>query len=195
MKEVAASRKTNETDISLRLNVLGLGKSEIGTGCGFLDHMLTLFASHGRFDLFLTCTGDITVDYHHTAEDIGIALGEAFKEALGEKRGITRYGFFLLPMDEALVMCAVDVSGRPCLCYDADIKTNKIGDFDVELIEEFWTGFCRAAGFTIHIRQITGKNAHHIAEAMFKGMARAIAQAVSMSPGFEDEIPSTKGTL
>lgn len=195
MKEVTASRKTNETDISLRLTLFGRGRSAIDTGCGFLDHMLTLFASHGRFDLSLTCTGDCRVDYHHSVEDIGLVLGGAFNEALEERRGITRYGSILLPMDEALVMCAVDISGRACLCYDVDIKAEKIGDFDVELLEEFWLGFCRASGFTAHIRQITGKNAHHIAEAVFKGMARAISQAISPSSGFDGEIPSTKGIL
>jgi len=193
MKNVTIERKTRETEISLTLNVRGSGMSEINTGCGFLDHMLTLFASHGRFDLLVSCMGDTYVDYHHTVEDIGIVLGEAFSEALEDKRGITRYGYFVLPMDEALAVCAVDISGRAYLGFDIDFPSSKIGDFDTELVEEFWIAFCRSAGVTAHIRKLAGKNAHHIAEAVFKGMARAVASAVAPS-GFDD-IPSTKGTL
>jgi len=193
MKEVSLDRKTNETDISLRLNVYGSGKAEIRSGNGFFDHMLTLFAAHGRFDLTLRCKGDVEVDFHHSAEDIGIALGQAFKEAFGDKAGINRYGFFILPMDEALVLCAVDASGRAYLGFDADIPCELIGSFPTELVEEFWLAFCRAGGFTAHIRQLAGKNSHHIVEAVFKGMGRALKAAAAPS-GYGD-IPSTKGVL
>ncbi|MBR6529522.1 MAG: imidazoleglycerol-phosphate dehydratase HisB [Firmicutes bacterium] len=188
-------RKTAETDIKLILNIDGTGKSAINTGCGFLDHMLTLFARHGRFDLDVTCTGDTYVDYHHTAEDIGISLGKAFLEALGDKKGILRYGNFILPMDEALILSAVDISGRSYLAYGLEIPTEKVGDFDTELVEEFWLGFVRNADVTLHIRQMAGSNSHHIIEGAFKSVARSLKAAVAIDKDFADEIPSTKGVL
>ncbi len=188
-------RKTGETDIALKIEIDGTGKSEIDTGCGFLDHMLELFAHHGRFDLSVKCVGDVNVDYHHTAEDIGICLGDAFKAALGEARGIIRYGDIILPMDEALVMVAVDVSGRSVLNYGLDIPTQKVGDFDTELVEEFFVAFVRRAGITLHIKQLDGKNSHHIIEGAFKGVARALAKAVETDPRFAGEVSSTKGVL
>ena len=188
-------RKTAETDINLEINLDGSGKSTIDTGCGFLDHMLTLFARHGRFDLDVTCKGDTYVDYHHTAEDIGIVLGEAFACAIGDKKGITRYGSFILPMDEALIMSAVDISGRSYLGYNLEIPTEKVGDFDTELVEEFWLGFVRNAQVTLHIRQLAGTNSHHIIEGAFKSVARSLKAAVAIDPDFADEIPSTKGVL
>ena len=189
------NRKTAETDIALKLNIDGTGKSKIDTGCGFLDHMLTLFAKHGRFDLKLTCKGDTYVDDHHTAEDIGICLGKAFAEALGEKRGIVRYGSMLLPMDEALVLSAVDFSGRSYLAYGLEIPTAKVGSFDTELVEEFWYGFVRNAEVTLHIRQMAGTNTHHIIEGAFKSVARSLRAAVKIDADAADEIPSTKGVL
>lgn len=188
-------RKTAETDIKLSLDLDGGGKSNIDTGCGFLDHMLTLFASHGRFDLDISCKGDVNVDYHHTTEDIGIVLGQAFKDALGDKKGICRYGFMILPMDEALVLSAVDISGRAYLNFNAEFNTEKIGDFDTELVKEFFYGFVRSSNMTLHIKMFEGENSHHLAEAIFKGTARALRQAVSIDGSFKDEIPSTKGTL
>ena len=188
-------RKTGETDISLKLELDGTGKSDISTGCGFLDHMLELFAHHGRFDLSVKCVGDTNVDYHHTSEDIGICLGDAFKAALGEAKGIVRYGDIILPMDEALVMVAVDVSGRSVLNYGLQIPTQKVGDFDTELVEEFFVAFVRRAGVTLHIKQLDGKNSHHIIEGAFKGVARAIAKAVAVDARFANEISSTKGVL
>ena len=188
-------RKTGETDISLKLELDGTGKSDISTGCGFLDHMLELFAHHGRFDLSVKCVGDTNVDYHHTAEDIGICLGDAFKAALGEAKGIVRYGDIILPMDEALVIVAVDVSGRSVLNYGLEIPTQKVGDFDTELVEEFFVAFVRRAGVTLHIRQLDGENSHHIIEGAFKGVARAIAKAVAVDARFANEISSTKGVL
>ncbi|MBR3705616.1 MAG: imidazoleglycerol-phosphate dehydratase HisB [Firmicutes bacterium] len=188
-------RKTAETDINLEITLDGSGKSTIDTGCGFLDHMLTLFARHGRFDLDVTCKGDTYVDYHHTAEDIGIVLGEAFACAIGDKKGITRYGNFILPMDEALIMSAVDISGRSYLGYNLEIPTEKVGDFDTELVEEFWLGFVRNAQVTLHIRQLAGTNSHHIIEGAFKSVARSLKAAVAIDPDFADEIPSTKGVL
>ena len=188
-------RKTNETDISLKLNVDGSGKSSIDTGCGFLDHMLTLFAKHGRFDLDVSCKGDTFVDDHHTVEDIGIALGMAFDKALGDKKGIERYGSMILPMDESLILSAVDLSGRSQLVYDLEFATEKIGTFDVQLIEEFWLGFVRNAKCTLHIKQLSGVNSHHIAEGAFKSVARSLKQAVAVDSKFADEIPSTKGVL
>ncbi|MBQ2436658.1 MAG: imidazoleglycerol-phosphate dehydratase HisB, partial [Clostridia bacterium] len=173
----------------------GTGKSNIATGVGFLDHMLTLFARHGRFDLDVTCDGDTYVDFHHTTEDIGIALGMAFTEALGEKRGIVRYGSTILPMDESLILSAVDISGRSFLAYDCDIPTPKVGDFDTELAEEFWYGFTRKAELTLHIKQLAGTNSHHIIEGTFKSVARTLKDAVAIDPAFKDEIPSTKGVL
>ena len=195
MRSAEITRTTNETDIRLVLSLDGTGKSEIATGCGFLDHMLTLFAKHGRFDLTVACRGDTQVDYHHTTEDIGIALGQAFKAALGEKRGIRRYGSFLLPMDEALIQCAVDLSGRCYLNYKAETPTEKVGDFDTELAEEFFWGFVRASESTLHVRKLEGLNSHHIIEGVFKCAARALKEAVSADPDAAGEIPSTKGVL
>ncbi len=195
MRTATCNRKTAETGISLSLNLDGTGKSEINSGVGFLDHMLTLFARHARMDLALTCAGDTNVDDHHSVEDIAIALGEALKSALGDKRGIVRYGSELLPMDEALVLCAIDLSGRSCLRYSANIPSQKIGSFDTELVQEFFTALTRAAGITLHIKQLDGENSHHIVEAMFKALGRALKQAVAIDPAFADEIPSTKGVL
>lgn len=195
MRESKILRKTAETDIMLTLNLDGCGKSEIATGCGFLDHMLTLFAAHGRFNLKLTCKGDTWVDDHHTVEDVGICLGQAFSQALGDKRGVTRYGSFLLPMDEALILSAVDISGRTCLCYQLEIPTEKIGSFDTELVEEFFLGFVRQCPMSLHIRKLAGTNSHHIAEGAFKSVARSLKAAVAMDPAANGEIPSTKGVL
>lgn len=195
MRTATISRKTAETDIYLNLNLDGSGKCSIDSGCGFLDHMLTLFSKHGRFDLILRCKGDTNVDDHHTVEDIGIALGQAFAEALGDKRGILRYGDTALPMDEALILTAVDISGRGYLGYDLQIPTEKVGTFDTELVEEFWLGFIRNAGCTLHIRQLAGRNSHHIIEGTFKSAARSFRQAVAIDSVFFDEIPSTKGVL
>ena len=195
MRTAEINRKTNETDIKLKLNLDGTGKSEINTGCGFLDHMLTLFARHGGFDLAVSCKGDTYVDYHHTVEDIGISLGDAFKSALGDMRGITRYGSFILPMDEALIMTAVDISGRSHLSYDLAIPAQKVGDFDTELAEEFYLGFVRHAAVTLHIKQLSGTNSHHIIEGAFKSVARSLAAAVKIDENRKDEIPSTKGVL
>ncbi len=195
MRQAQINRKTNETDISLTLNLDGTGKSEINTGCGFLDHMLTLFARHGRFDLTVTCKGDTEVDYHHTVEDIGIALGDAFKEALADMRGIVRYGNFLLPMDETLIMSAVDISGRSYLNYGLEIPAQRVGEFDTELTEEFFLGFVRHANITLHIKHMDGTNSHHIIEGTFKSVARSLAGAVKIDEEFKNEIPSTKGVL
>lgn len=195
MRTATICRKTAETDIALELNLDGRGAADIRSGCGFLDHMLTLFARHGRFDLTLRCQGDTQVDDHHTAEDIGIALGQAFAQALGEKRGINRYGDTCLPMDEALILTAVDLSGRGYLGYDLQIPTEKVGTFDTELVEEFYLAFTRTAGITLHIRQLAGRNSHHIIEGGFKSVARSLKQAVAIDPAFSDEIPSTKGVL
>lgn len=195
MRNAEIVRKTSETDIALSLDIDGSGKNEIDTGCGFLDHMLTLFARHGRFDLTVKCCGDTNVDYHHTVEDVGIALGEAFSKALGDKSGINRYGSLLLPMDEALVACAVDISGRAMLCYSLDVPTEKVGDFDTELGEEFFWGFVRNANITLHLKKLDGKNSHHILEAGFKAFGRAMREATKIDPELMGEIPSTKGTL
>ena len=195
MRTAKIQRKTAETDICLSLNLDGSGVSNIDTGCGFLNHMLTLFAKHGRFDLNVTCKGDIDVDDHHTVEDIGIALGDAFAQVLGEKRGIIRYGNIILPMDEALILCAVDISGRSCLCYDLQIPTEKVGTFDTELTEEFYQGFTRRAGMTLHLRRLAGTNSHHIIEGSFKAVARVLRDAVAIDAAYADEIPSTKGVL
>ena len=195
MRTAKIQRKTAETDICLSLNLDGSGVSNIDTGCGFLNHLLTLFAKHGRFDLNVTCKGDIDVDDHHTVEDIGIALGDAFAQALGEKRGIIRYGNIILPMDEALILCAVDISGRSCLCYDLQIPTEKVGTFDTELTEEFYQGFTRRAGMTLHLRRLAGTNSHHIIEGSFKAVARVLRDAVAIDAAYADEIPSTKGVL
>ena len=195
MRTSEIKRDTAETKIALTLDLDGTGKSEIATGCGFLDHMLTLFAKHGRFDLTVDCDGDIDVDDHHTVEDIGICLGKAFNEALGDKKGIVRYGSFILPMDEALIMCAVDISGRDLLSYRLEIPTEKVGTFDTELVEEFMLAFTRNAGVTLHIIQLDGTNSHHIIEGTFKCLARTLRQAVNIDEKFKDEIPSTKGVL
>lgn len=195
MRNYEIKRKTGETDIELALELDGVGKSDIDTGCGFLDHMLELFAHHGRFDLSVKCVGDVKVDYHHTAEDIGICLGDAFKAALGEAKGIIRYGDIILPMDEALIMVAVDLSGRSVLNYGLEIPTQKVGDFDTELVEEFFVAFVRRAGITLHVKQLDGKNSHHIIEGAFKGVARAIAKAAAIDPRFANEVSSTKGVL
>ena len=195
MRTSTINRKTKETDISLSLTLEGSGKSNIDTGCGFLDHMFTLFASHGRFDLDITCKGDTEVDYHHTAEDIGICLGKAFFEALGDKKGITRYGSMILPMDEALIIAAVDLSGRDALGYALNIPTEKVGDFDTELVKELWLGFVREAKCALHLNQLAGDNSHHIAEAVFKSFARSLKCAVKVDENRKDEIPSTKGIL
>lgn len=195
MRSAEIKRKTAETDISLTLELDGSGKGSIRSGCGFLDHMLTLFAAHGGFDLTLSCTGDTYVDYHHTVEDIGIALGKAFCMALGKKRGICRYGSIILPMDEALLLAAVDLSGRDCLGYALAIPTEKVGDFDTELTREFWLGFVRNAGCSLHLRSLAGDNSHHIIEGAFKAAARAIKAAVKLDPDAADVIPSTKGVL
>lgn len=195
MRTSTINRKTAETDISLTLNLDGSGKSEIDSSCGFLDHMLTLFTKHGRFDLNLTCNGDTEVDDHHTVEDIGIALGLAFKEALGDKKGVTRYGYMILPMDESLILSAVDFSGRSYLNYDLNILTEKVGTFDTELVEEFWLGFIRNAECTLHIKQLDGTNSHHIIEGAFKSVARSMRQAVEIDSKFADDIMSTKGVL
>ena len=195
MREVQIVRKTNETNIRLSLNLDGTGESNINSGVGFLDHMLTLFARHGRFDLHLSCDGDTYVDDHHTVEDIGIALGQAFTQALGDKRGIVRYGSFILPMDETLILCAVDISGRSYLNFDLHIPTQKVGTFDTELVEEFFLGFVRNANLTLHVKQLEGKNSHHIIEGTFKAFGRTMKQAVAIDDQFKDEIPSTKGVL
>ena len=195
MRNATINRKTAETDIRLQLELDGTGKSAIDTGCGFLDHMLTLFAKHGRFDLMVTCKGDTQVDDHHTVEDIGIALGQAFKKAVGDKKGICRYGNMILPMDESLILSAVDLSGRCYLGYALEIPTQKVGTFDTELDQEFWMAFARSAEATLHIRQLAGYNSHHIIEGAFKSVARSLRQAVAIDPACADEIPSTKGVL
>ena len=195
MRTAQIKRKTAETDIALSLNLDGSGKSDIRTGCGFLDHMLTLFARHGRFDLNVLCRGDVEVDFHHTTEDVGIVLGTAFAEALGDKRGIERYGDTVLPMDEALGLTAVDLSGRAYLGYGLEVPTEKVGSFDTELVQEFWMAFVRSAACTLHIRQLSGSNSHHIIEAAFKSAARSLKKAVSIDAACAGEIPSTKGVL
>lgn len=195
MRVSELKRTTAETDIYLKLDLDGTGVSSVDTGCGFLDHMLTLFSKHGRFDLTVTCKGDTYVDDHHTVEDIGIALGTAFSQALGEKRGIVRYGDTVLPMDEALILTAVDLSGRSYLGYGLEIPTQKVGSFDTELVEEFFLGFTRNALCNLHIRQLSGTNSHHIIEGAFKSVARSLKEAVAIDPAFASEIPSTKGVL
>ena len=195
MRNAEIVRNTAETQISLNLNLDGTGKSEIQTKVGFLDHMLTLYAKHGRFDLTVSCQGDTWVDDHHTVEDVGIALGQAFKAALGDKKGITRYGNMILPMDDALILSAVDLSGRGYLGYELQIPTQKVGTFDTELVEEFWLGFVRNAEATLHIRQMAGTNSHHIIEGAFKSVGRSLRAAVTIEAAFADEIPSTKGVL
>ncbi len=195
MRTSTINRKTAETDINLTLNLDGSGESNIDSGCGFLDHMLTLFSKHGRFDLDLKCVGDTDVDDHHTVEDIGISLGLAFNEALGDKKGVSRYGYMILPMDETLILSAVDFSGRAFLNYDLKIPTEKVGTFDTELVEEFWLGFIRNANCTLHIKQLDGSNSHHIIEGTFKSVARSMKEAVKIDEKYADEILSTKGVL
>ncbi len=195
MRTAEIRRETAETSIMLAIDLDGSGRSEIDTGVGFLDHMLTLFARHGRIDMTVSANGDTYVDDHHTVEDIGIALGQAFAAAIGDKRGITRYGSCILPMDEALIMTAMDISGRAHLSYGLEIPTQKVGTFDTELVEEFWLGFVRNAGITMHFRQLDGSNSHHIIEGAFKSAARSLRQAVSIDRAYSDEIPSTKGLL
>ena len=193
MRIANIERKTGETDITLTLNLDGEGKSTVNSGCGFLDHMLILFAAHGKFDLTLTCQGDVQVDDHHTVEDIAICLGDAISRALGDKKGITRYGSMILPMDEALILSAIDLSGRSYLGYEVDIPAAKVGTFDTELCEEFWLAFVRRAACTLHIRQMAGKNSHHIIEGIFKSVARSLRAAVVLDGS--DSVPSTKGVL
>lgn len=195
MRAAAIKRDTRETKIDLSLNLDGSGKADVHTGVGFLDHMLELFARHGDFDLTVTCQGDTQVDGHHSVEDIGIVLGQAFAQALGDKRGIVRYGQFLLPMDETLVLCAADLSGRDFLGWAVDLPAQKVGDFDTELAKEFWLAFVRSCPGSVHIRQLAGENTHHILEAVFKGMGRTLKMAAALDPRHADEIPSTKGVL
>lgn len=195
MRSAVIERKTAETDIRLSLDLDGKGTGTIDTGVGFLDHMLTLFAKHGRFDLDVKCVGDTNVDFHHSVEDIGIALGKAFAQALGDKAGICRYGDIILPMDEALILCAVDISGRDSLNFDVEFTADKIGDFDTELVEEFWYGFVRNSAVTLHFKELNGLNNHHVAEGCFKAAGRALRKAVAIDPQLAGEIPSTKGVL
>ena len=195
MRKSEITRKTTETDISLRLNIDGTGVFDIQTGIGFFDHMLTLFTRHGRFDLAVKCAGDLHVDGHHTVEDVGICLGRAIRESLGDGRGICRYADITLPMDEALILCAVDISGRGTLCMDVSLPGGSAGAFDAELLEEFLIAFAQNAGITIHLRKLCGKNTHHIIEGCFKALARTLRRAVSIDPALGDEIPSTKETL
>ena len=195
MREAEIKRNTTETQIELKLLLDGSGVSEIATGCGFLDHMLTLFAKHASYNLTVKCEGDTYVDYHHTVEDVGICLGRAVRDALGDKSGITRYGDITLPMDEALILCAIDISGRGYLAYGLDIPAFKVGDFDTELTEEFFSAFAREAGVTLHLRRLDGKNSHHIIEGAFKAFARALSKATAGSARLADSMPSTKGLL
>ena len=195
MREAEIKRNTTETQIELKLLLDGSGVSEIATGCGFLDHMLTLFAKHASYNLTVKCKGDTYVDYHHTVEDVGICLGRAVRDALGDKSGITRYGDITLPMDEALILCAIDISGRGYLAYGLDIPAFKVGDFDTELTEEFFSAFAREAGVTLHLRQLDGRNSHHIIEGAFKAFARALSKATAGSARLADSMPSTKGLL
>ena len=195
MRRKKIVRETKETNIVLALEIDGTGAYEINTGCGFLNHMMELFARHGRFDLAVDCNGDVDVDYHHTVEDIGIVLGKAFREALGDKRGIYRYGSMLMPMDETLILCAIDLSGRCHVQFDVDIPAQKVGDFDTELVKEFILGMARELGMTIHVKMLSGENTHHIIEGIFKAMARALRAACAIEEDYADEIPSTKGVL
>lgn len=195
MRKVSIARKTKETDIILSLDLDGKGANVISTGCGFFDHMLELFARHGRFDLDVKCVGDVQVDYHHTVEDVGIVLGQAFKKALGDMKGITRYGTTILPMDESLVLTSLDISGRSFLKYDLPVRATKIGDFPVELVEEFLLAFVRHAGITLHVVKMAGTNSHHVIEGAFKSLARSLKDAVKIEEEYKDEIPSTKGVL
>lgn len=195
MRRKKIVRDTKETKIVLALEIDGTGAYEINTGCGFFNHMMELFTRHGRFDIAIDCNGDTDVDYHHTVEDIGIALGSAFRESLGDKRGIYRYGSMVLPMDEALLLCAVDISGRASVNFDVDIPTEKVGDFDCQLVKEFIVALAREMGLTVHIRMLAGENTHHIIEGVFKGLGRALRKACAIEEEYADEIPSTKGVL
>ncbi len=195
MRVSEINRKTKETDIKLSLNLDGRGKSDVKTGCGFLDHMLELFSRHSRIDLTVKCNGDTYVDYHHTVEDVAIVLGDAIKSALGDMKGINRYGNEIVPMDETLILTAIDISGRSYLAYSLDIPSARVGDFDTELTEEFFAALVRHSGITLHIKQLDGKNSHHIIEGTFKSFARALAKAILIDPAYSDEIPSTKGVL
>ncbi|MBO5106510.1 MAG: imidazoleglycerol-phosphate dehydratase HisB [Clostridia bacterium] len=195
MRTAQITRNTNETKINLSVNLDGTGKYSINSGCGFLNHMLDLFSKHSRIDLNVTCNGDTDVDFHHTAEDIGIALGEAIKTAAGTKAGIKRYGHIILPMDESLILAAIDFGGRAYLGFDADIPSPKVGEFDTELVEEFFAAFTRSAELNLHIKKLDGKNSHHIIEGVFKAVARALAIAIEIDPKLENEIPSTKGVI
>lgn len=195
MRRKKIVRDTKETQIILALEVDGTGAYEIDTGCGFFNHMMELFTRHGRFDIAIDCKGDTDVDYHHTVEDIGIVLGRAFREALGDKKGIYRYGSMLLPMDEALILCAVDIGGRSSVNFDVEIPTQKVGDFDTELVKEFVLALAREMGLTVHIRMLAGENTHHIIEGIFKALGRALRQACAIEEEYADEIPSTKGVL
>ena len=199
MRSAEIIRNTNETKISLKLNIDGTGVSKVDTGCGFLDHMLTLFSKHSRMDIEVKCVGDVEVDYHHTTEDVGIALGKAISYALGSSadamKGIRRYGNMILPMDETLILSAVDISGRAHLEFDAQIPAEKVGDFDTELCEEFFRAFVREAKITLHIKQLAGRNSHHIIEGIFKSVARSMFDALSKDERFAGEIPSTKGVI
>ena len=195
MRTAEITRKTNETDINLSINLDGTGNYTVNTGCGFLDHMLALFSKHSRIDLSVICNGDTEVDFHHTAEDIGIALGEAIKSALGNKAGIKRYGHIILPMDESLILTAVDLSGRAYLGFDAEIPAPKVGEFDTELVEEFFAAFTRCGEMKLHIKKLDGRNSHHIIEGIFKAVARALAIAIEIDPKLGNEIPSTKGVI
>ncbi len=195
MRTSTITRNTEETRISLALNLDGKGESKIDTKCGFLDHMLTLFSKHSKIDLEVTCNGDINVDYHHTVEDVGIVLGKAILEALGDKKGINRYADSILPMDEALILTAIDVSGRSYLNFDVDFPSEKIGDFDTELVEEFFMALSRSAEITLHVKKLAGENSHHVAEGAFKSFARTLRAAVAFDENFKDQLPSTKGVL
>ena len=195
MRTASEQRKTKETEIEISINLDGTGKADVSMGCGFMEHMMELFARHGRFDITIRAKGDTHVDYHHLVEDTGIVLGRVFDKALGDRRGIKRYGSFILPMDESLVVSAVDISGRACLVYSLNVPAEKIGDFDTELAREFLCGLSRNMGACIHVKQLEGGDSHHLIEATFKGLARALKEAVSIDPEYKNEIPSTKGTI
>ena len=195
MRTSTIKRNTEETKIELTLNLDGKGESKIDTGCGFFDHMLTLFSKHSKINLDVTCKGDVNVDYHHTVEDIGIVLGKALLEALGDKKGINRYADTILPMDESLILTAIDISGRSYLGFDVTFPSEKIGDFDTELVEEFFMALTRCAEITLHIKKMAGENSHHIAEGIFKSFARSLREAVALDENFKDQLPSTKGVL
>ena len=195
MRTSTIKRNTEETKIELSLNLDGKGESKIDTGCGFFDHMLALFSKHAKIDLEVVCKGDTNVDYHHTVEDIGIVLGKAILQALCDKKGINRYADTILPMDESLILTALDISGRSFLGFDVVFPTQKIGDFDTELVEEFFMALTRCAEITLHIKKMAGENSHHIAEGIFKSFARSLRTAVALDENFKDQLPSTKGVL